>query len=314
MREIMTKILLTGGAGYIGSVLIPFLLDKGYKTNVYDLLLYGGYSLLPFISNKNFSFIKGDVRDKESLGRAIKKNDVIIHLAAIVGLPACNKDKKLSYSTNVQGTKNVVSSLSPNQHLIHASTVSIFGASTGDICDEESPLNPISCYAKTKTDAEKIVLEAQNTVCLRFATAFGVSPRMRLDLLINDFVYQAYMNKFLILFEKAYKRTFVHVQDISRSILFAIRNFEKLKNSIFNIGDNSNNFSKEDIALKIKKRIDYYLHFADIEEDKDKRNYSVSYEKINSLGFKTKKTVDEGIDELIKASQIFEFKHPYKNI
>ena len=310
----MTKILLTGGAGYIGSVLIPFLLDKGYKTNVYDLLLYGGYSLLPFISNKNFSFIKGDVRDKESLGRAIKKNDVIIHLAAIVGLPACNKDKKLSYSTNVQGTKNVVSSLSPNQHLIHASTVSIFGASTGDICDEESPLNPISCYAKTKTDAEKIVLEAQNTVCLRFATAFGVSPRMRLDLLINDFVYQAYMNKFLILFEKAYKRTFVHVQDISRSILFAIRNFEKLKNSIFNIGDNSNNFSKEDIALKIKKRIDYYLHFADIEEDKDKRNYSVSYEKINSLGFKTKKTVDEGIDELIKASQIFEFKHPYKNI
>ena len=310
----MTKILLTGGAGYIGSVLIPFLLDKGYKTNVYDLLLYGGYSLLPFISNKNFSFIKGDVRDKESLGRAIKNNDVIIHLAAIVGLPACSKDKRLAHSINVQGTKNVVGRLSPNQHLIHASTVSIFGASTGDICDEESPLNPISYYAKTKTEAEKIVLDAQNTVCLRFATAFGVSPRMRLDLLINDFVYQAYMNKFLILFEKTYKRTFVHVQDISRSILFAIRNIEKMKHSIFNIGDNSHNFSKEEIALKIKGRIDFYLHFADIGEDEDKRNYSVSYEKINSIGFKTKKTVDEGIDELIKACQIFEFRHPYKNI
>ena len=310
----MLKILITGGAGYIGSVLIPFLLDKGYKTNVYDSLLYGGHSLLPFISNKNFSFIKGDVRDKESLDRAIKKNDVIIHLAAIVGLPACSKDKRLAHSTNVQGTKNVVSSLSPNQHLIHASTVSIFGASTGDICDEESPLNPISCYAKTKTDAEKIVLDAQNTVCLRFATAFGVSPRMRLDLLINDFVYQAYMNKFLILFEKTYKRTFAHVQDISRSIHFAIKNFEKMKHSIFNIGDNSSNHSKEEIALRIKKRIDYYLHFADIGKDEDKRNYSVSYEKINSIGFKTKKTLDEGIDELIKACQIFEFRHPYKNI
>jgi len=133
-------------------------------------------------------------------------------------------------------------------------------------------------------------------------------------LLINDFVYQAYMNKSLILFEKHYKRTFAYVQDITRSILFAIEHFEKMKQSIFNIGDNSNNYSKEEIALKIKEKIDYYLHFADAGEDEDKRNYSVSYEKINSLGFQTKKTVDEGIDELIKACQIFEFKHPYKNI
>lgn len=310
----MIKILVTGGAGYIGSVLIPFLLDEGFKVTVYDSLLYGGHSLLPFISNKSFSFIKGDVRDKESLSHSIKKNDVIIHLAAIVGLPACNKDEKLSYSTNVEGTKNVLENLSPNQQLIHASTVSNYGASTGEVCDEKTALKPISCYGKTNIEAEKIVLDFQNTIFLRFATAFGVSPRMRLDLLINDFVYQAYMNKFLILFEKTYKRTFVHVQDISRSILFAIRNIEKMKHSIFNIGDNSHNYSKEEIALKIKGRIDYYLHFADIGEDEDKRNYSVSYEKINSIGFKTKKTLDEGIDELIKACQIFEFKHPYKNI
>jgi len=310
----MHKVFVTGGAGYIGSVLIPFLLNEGLKVTVYDSLSYGGHSLLPFISNKNFTFVKGDVRDKESLARPIKKNDVIIHLAAIVGLPACNKDKKLSYSINVQGTKNVVDGLSPNQQLIHASSVSNYGASPGDISDEKTALKPISCYGKTKTEAEKIVLDFQNTICLRFATAFGVSPRMRLDLLINDFVYQAYVNKFLILFEKTYKRTFIHVQDISRSILFAIRNFEKMKHSIFNIGDNSNNYSKEEIAIKIKKRIDYYLHFADIGKDEDKRNYSVSYEKINSLGFQTKKTVDEGIDELIKACQIFEFRHPYKNI
>jgi len=310
----MEKALVTGGAGYIGSVLIPSLLDKGFKVTVYDSLLYGGYSLLPFISNRNFIFIKGDIRDKESLTRSIKKSDITIHLAAIVGLPACNKDKKLSHSINVQGTKNVVDSLSPNQLLIHASSVSNYGASTGYICDEDTPLKPISCYGKTKTEAERIVLDFKNTIILRFATAFGVSPRMRLDLLINDFVYQACMNKFLILFEKTYKRTFIHVQDISRGILFALGNLKSMQQSIFNVGDNSNNYSKEEIALKIKKRIDYYLHFADIGEDEDKRNYMVSYEKINTLGFKAKKTVDEGIDELIKACQIFEFRHPFKNI
>ncbi|MFX0134138.1 MAG: NAD-dependent epimerase/dehydratase family protein [Candidatus Hodarchaeota archaeon] len=309
----MINTLITGGAGYIGSVLIPLLLNEGFKVTVYDLLLYGGHSVLPFISNKNFFFIKGDIQDKKTLEQYMRKNDIIIHLAAIVGLPACNKDKKLAYSINVKGTKNVVDSLSPNQHLIHASTVSNYGASAGDICDENTPLEPVSCYGKTKTEAEKIVLDFKNAICLRFATAFGVSPRMRLDLLINDFVYQAYINKFLILFEKTYKRTFAHVQDLSKSIIFGIKNFEKMKTSVFNIGDNSNNYSKEEIALKIKKRIDYYLHFADIGEDEDKRNYDVSYKKINSLGFKTKTSVDEGIDELIKACHIFEFKHPYKN-
>jgi len=308
-----SKILVTGGAGYIGSVLLPLLLKENYKVTVFDSLLYGGSSLLPFISNKNFSFIKGDVRDKASLASAIKNNDIIIHLAAIVGLPACNKDQRLAHSTNVQGTKNLIDSLSPIQQLIYASSVSNYGASSNDVCDEKSPLNPISCYGKTKAEAEGIVNDFPNTVCLRFATAFGISPRIRLDLLINDFVYQACVNKVLILFENNYKRTFVHVQDITRSILFAIQNIEKMKHSILNIGDNENNYTKKEIALKIKERIDYYLHFADIGEDEDKRNYCVSYKKINSLGFRTKKTVDEGIDELIKACQIFEFKHPYKN-
>lgn len=307
------NILVTGGSGYIGSILLPLLLRRKYNVTVYDSLMYGGNSLLPFISDHRFSFVRGDVRDKRVLAPLIKSHDAIIHLAAIVGLPACNKDKKLAYSTNVKGTKNVVESMSPHQALIQASTVSNYGASKGDICTEDSALHPISYYAKTKTDAEKIALDFSNTVCLRFATAFGASPRMRLDLLINDFVYQAYMNRFLILFEKTYKRTFAHVQDISRSICFALENFEKMRNSIFNIGDNSNNVSKEDIALKIAERIDYYLHSADIGEDEDQRNYSVSYEKINLIGFKTKKTVDQGIDELIKACQIFEFRHPYKN-
>jgi nucleoside-diphosphate-sugar epimerase len=308
------KILITGGAGYIGSVLIPMLLDQKFKVTVYDSLLYGGTSLLPYVSNLRFSFIKGDIRDKSALTRVTKENDLIIHLAAIVGLFACNKDPKLAYSTNVQGTKNIIESFSPSQSLIFASTVSNYGASIGDTCTEDSPLNPLSLYARTKTKAEKLVIDnTHNSVCLRFATAFGVSPRMRLDLLINEFVYQAYMNRFLILFEKHYKRAFVHVQDICRAILFAIKNHDKMSHQVFNVGDNVNNYSKEDIALKIKERIDYYLHFADIGEDEDKRNYCVSYEKINAFGFKATKTVDEGIDELIKACQLFEYKHPYKN-
>jgi nucleoside-diphosphate-sugar epimerase len=308
------KILITGGAGYIGSVLIPMLMDQKFKVTAYDSLLYGGTSLLPYVSNPRFSFIKGDIRDKSALTPVAKENDLLIHLAAIVGLSACNKDPKLAHSTNVEGTKNVVESLSPSQSLIFASTVSNYGASTGDTCTEDSPLNPLSLYACTKTEAEKLVLDnTHNSVCFRFATAFGVSPRMRLDLLINDFVYQAYMNRFLILFERHYKRTFVHVKDICRAILFAIHNYDKMSHQVFNVGDNVNNYSKEDIALKIKKRIDYYLHFADIGEDEDKRNYCVSYEKINALGFKATKTIDEGIDELIKACQLFEYKHPYKN-
>ena len=308
------KILITGGTGYIGSVLIPMLMDQKFKVTVYDSLLYGGTSLLPYVSNPRFSFIKGDIRDKSALTPVAKENDLIIHLAAIVGLSACNRDPRLAHSTNVEGTKNIIDLLSPSQILIFASTVSNYGAALGNSCKEDTPLNPLSLYAKTKTEAEKIVLDnSHNSLCLRFATAFGVSPRMRLDLLINDFVYQAYVNKFLILFEKTYKRTFVHVHDICLSILFAIENFNKMKHQVFNIGDNENNFSKEDIALKIKERIDYYLHFADIGEDEDKRNYCVSYEKINAFGFKATKTVDEGIDELIKACQLFEYKHPYKN-
>lgn len=309
------KIIITGGAGYIGSVLIPLLLRQGFKVTVFDSLLYGGSSLLPYFSNPHFSFIKGDIRDKPALHLAIKAHDFVIHLAAIVGLSSCNKDPHLASSINVEGTKNVVENVLPSQRLIYSSTVSNYGASPSDVCAEGSPLNPLSHYSRTKTEAEKLVLDnSHNSVCFRFATAFGVSPRMRLDLLINDFVYQAYVNKFLILFEKSYKRTFVHVQDICRAILFAIQNYDQMQHQVFNVGDDANNCSKEDIALKIRERIDYYLHFADIGEDEDKRNYCVSYKRINALGFKTSKTVDEGIDEMIKACQIFEFRHPYKNL
>jgi nucleoside-diphosphate-sugar epimerase len=307
------KILVTGGVGYIGSVLAPSLLKENHDVTIYDSLIYGGGSILPLIPDKRFSLIKGDIRDKNQLAAAIKNNEVIIHLAAIVGLPACNNDNTLAKEVNVNGTKNVVNCLSPDQYLIFASSVSNYGSFSGDICTEETPLNPISCYGETKAEAETIANSFNNTVSLRFASAFGVSPRMRLDLLINDFVYKAYTDKTLLLFEKSFKRTFAHVSDISHSIIFTLQNIDRMKQSIFNVGDNSNNISKEDIALMIKQRIDYHLQYVDYIEDEDKRNYSVSYEKISSFGYKTQKTVEEGIDELIKACKVFEFKHPFKN-
>lgn len=309
----MKKILVTGGAGYIGSVLLPYLLQEDFDVTVYDVLHYSGCGLIPHINKENFHFIKGDVRDKENLRKAVSQNDVVIHLAAIVGLPACKRDPNLAESTNVQGTQNVLDSLSPDQRVIYASSVSNYGAASGHSCDEQSPLYPISCYGVTKTEAEKMMLDSENSLCFRFATAFGVSPRMRLDLLINDFVHQACVNRILTLFEKSYKRTFAHVRDISRCLLYALNNFDRLTHKLYNVGDNANNVSKEDIALKIKERVDYYLHFAEIEKDEDQRNYSVSYDLINSIGFRTEISIDEGIDELVKACPLFESAPPYRN-
>jgi len=309
----MKKVIITGGAGYLGSILLPLLLKEDFQVTVYDILRYGSCGLIPHIHNKKFTFIKGDIRNRAMLQEAIKKHDVVIHLAAIVGLPACNMDPDVAHATNVQGTRNVVESLSPSQKMVFASSVSNYGAASGHICDENSSLFPISCYGITKNEAEKIVLDIENTVCFRFATAFGVSPRMRLDLLINDFVYQACVDKILILFEKAYKRTFAHVKDIARCILFSMENFDNLKEKIYNVGNNANNLSKEEIALKIKERVDYYLHFAEIAKDEDQRNYYVSYDRINSQGFKTTISIDEGIDELIKACPLFPVQNPYRN-
>ncbi len=309
----MKNILVTGGAGYVGSILLPFLLDKGCNVTVYDILRYGAGGLIPHIHKDNFTFIKGDIRDRNRLKSAVKKNDAVIHLAAIVGLPACSRDPDMAQTVNVQGTQNVVDCLSPSQRLVFASSVSNYGAASGHTCDESSSLHPLSCYGITKTDAERIVLGVDNAVCFRFATAFGVSPRMRLDLLINDFVYQAYTNRILILFERSYKRTFAHVKDIARCILFSLDKFDSLPDKVYNVGDNANNISKEEIALKIKKRIKYYLHFAEIEKDEDKRNYFVSYDRINTAGFKTTISIDEGIDELIKACPLFPPHNPYRN-
>ena len=207
----MKTVLVTGGAGYIGTTLIPLLLERDYNVTVFDSLLLGGDALLPFFRHKNFHFIKGDIRDKDALRQAVKDKGVIIHLAAIVGFPACSENPDLAYSTNVEGTRNLAILVKKNQYILFGSTGSNYGAVLNGICTEETPLNPLSVYGKTKTEAERILLENTSVTAFRFATAFGVSPKLRLDLLINDLTYQALKQKYLVIYESSFMRTFIHV-------------------------------------------------------------------------------------------------------
>jgi len=309
----MTKVLVTGGAGYVGSVLIPELLHQGYHVRVLDNLMYNSMSLLPYFVDDNFEFIKGDVRDEKAVQNAVKDVDVIIHLAAIVGAPACHRDPRLAEEVNYGGAVNIDKYRSRSQGVIFASTGSNYGAVDG-VCTENTPLNPLSVYGVTKTNAERHFLDSGNVVAYRFATAFGLSPRLRLDLMINDFTFQALKNGMLVVYEKHFKRTFIHVRDMARSFLFAVENFDRLKNEIFNVGSENANYTKEDICLKIKERINYFLYFADVGADPDQRNYEVSYEKIRSKGFETSIPVEKGIDELLKAYRTISLLRPFSNV
>lgn len=308
------KILVTGGAGYIGTTLVPLLLDSGHKVTVLDNLMFGGQGMLPNFSKKNFEFIKGDVRDLKSVKKAAKGADYIIHLAAIVGYPACRKDPKTSRAINVLGTQNVVKAANKKIPVLFASTGSNYGKLIDKYCTEETPLKPLSDYGKQKTKAESVVKKNKNFIIYRFATAFGLSPRMRLDLLINDFTFRAVKDKTLIVYEKEFMRTFIHVKDIARSFLHAMENFEKMNGQIYNVGDDKLNFSKEDVCRALQKKFDYYLHFADTGRDIDQRNYMVDYSKIHATGFYCEIGLEEGMDEIIKASQVIEIKNPYSNV
>lgn len=306
------KILVTGGAGYVGTSLIPQLLDKGHEVRVLDNLMYGGDQLLPFFRNPNFEFQKGDVRNLEDVRAATKGVDTIIHLAAIVGYPGCRKDPILAEEVNVGGTKNVISASSRGQLILYGSTGSNYG-SVEEVCTEETPLNPLSLYGQTKTLAERMLLEERPTIAYRFATAFGVSPRLRLDLLINDFTYKAVTEQYLVVYEKHFMRTFIHVYDMGRAFLFGLENSDSMTGQIYNVGSEEMNYSKEDVCNLVKEHTKVYVHYADVGEDVDKRNYLVSYKKIGTLGYGTTLTVDEGIDELIRAFQVVQIKNRYSN-
>ena len=308
------RILVTGGAGYVGSTLVPMLLELGHRVRVYDSLKFGGQGLLPCCQNRHFELIKGDVADPSGVKKALDGVEAVIHLAAIVGYPACKKEPQLAHSTNVEGTRTLLSLRKKDQKVIFASTGSIYGTVPDYVCNEQTPRAPITLYGETKAEAEQMVLDAGNGVAYRYATAFGVSNRMRLDLMPNDFAYQAVKNRNLIVYEGGFKRTFVHVRDMARSFIFALERWDTIKDDVYNVGHESMNFTKEDVARKILEHVDYYLHFAEVGADADQRNYEVSYEKIRSKGFETTVDLDRGIAELVRAAQLIEFTNPFANV
>lgn len=312
----MKKILITGGAGYVGTTLIPLLLNKGYEVTVIDSLIFNnGDRLIPFMSNKNFSFVKGDVRNLELLKSLVVHKDVIIHLAAYVGFPLCRlKGEKESYDVNTKATEDLVNMLTEDQYLLFGSTGSNYGEVKG-LCTEETPLNPLSIYGKTKTDAERIVMTRKNSTAFRFATAFGISPRMRLDLLVNDLTYKAMTEGYAVIYESHFLRTFIHVRDLARSFVFAIENQEKMISNVYNVGSNKMNHTKREVCELINEQIpNAFFHHASIKEDPDKRNYKVSYDKINSLGFDVEVDLETGIQEIKDCVVLLENSLRYRNV
>lgn len=306
------NILITGGAGYVGTSLIPQLLQNDHKVHVFDNLLFGGDPLLPFFRDPDFKFTLGDIREKEAIRKAVADADAIIHLAAIVGFPACRKEPDLAKAVNVDGTKNLIDVTSKDQLIIYGSTGSNYGA-VEDICTEETPLNPLSLYGQTKSLAEKMIIENRRAIAWRFATAFGVSARLRLDLLINDFTYKAVTQGYLVVYEKHFKRTFIHVHDMGRVFLLGLEKQDIMAENVYNVGSEKMNHSKEQICELIRNYTNAYIHYADIGEDADKRNYVVSYEKINNLGYDTTIDVEKGIEEITRVCQAIKFRNPYSN-
>jgi nucleoside-diphosphate-sugar epimerase len=308
------NILITGGAGYVGTTLIPQLQARGHSVHVLDNLMMGGNQLIPFFSDPLFRFTKGDITDKAALKAAVESVDAIIHLAAIVGYPACRKHPELSQKINVGGMATLLETAPTDVPIIFASTGSTYGKLIGDLCTETTPLNPLTDYGRQKADAEQMLRSRGNFVIFRFATAFGLSSRMRLDLLPNDFTFKAVKDKTLIVYEKNFMRSFIHVRDMGRAFLFALENIDAMRGEAYNVGDNAMNMSKEDICLLIRKHVDYYLHFADVGKDFDQRDYTVSYDKLHALGFHTTITIDQGIHEMVRAFAAVEFHNPFMNV
>jgi len=298
----MNRVLITGGAGYIGSVLANNLLANDYKVTVIDNLMYGQSSLTNLCFFDNFNFIEGDVRDRDLLEEQVKKHDVIIPLAAIVGFPACEKDKELATAVNYEHVCDICEWASPDQKLIYPNTNSGYGVGENDtLCTEETPLNPISHYGATKCYAEAKILNKEG-ISLRLATVFGMSPRFRNDLLVNDFVYRAFNDGFIVLFEQHFKRNFVHVRDVCNAFIYMIENYDRAKSEPYNIGLSSANLSKLELCQKIKEYVPGFAILADdINTDPDKRNYIVSSKKVEQLGCMAKTSLDIGIKELLKA-------------
>lgn len=296
------KILITGGAGYIGSILCGRLLEAGHSVTVLDNLLFGEQNLFHLCADPKFNFILGDARNESIIKGLISEADILIPLAAIVGAPACNRDPFSARSVNLEAIRSVNQCRTKNQLMIYPTTNSGYGVKGSETyCTEDSPLEPISLYGETKVKAEQELLNTPNTISLRLATVFGMSPRMRLDLLVNHFVYAAATSGSLTIFEKDFKRNFIHVRDVADCFSHCIDHADQMVGRPYNVGLDSANLSKKELALEIKKQVpNFHLDFAEIGSDPDKRNYIVSNERLRNAGFEATRSVENGIQELLK--------------
>jgi nucleoside-diphosphate-sugar epimerase len=311
----MKRILVTGGAGYIGSMLVPDLLNRGYQVTVVDNFMYKQTSLAASVRDKNLNIVFGDVRDETLMKNEIKSADVIIPLAAIVGAPACDNDPIAAQSINKDSILWLLKKLSPNQQIIMPTTNSAYGSGDKDnYCDENSPLNPLSLYARDKVLVENILMQNEMATSFRLATVFGISPRMRLDLLVNNFVYRAITDGFVVVFEGHFKRNYIHVMDVVQAFNLALEKNNEFAGEIFNIGLSNDNISKIDLCQEITKIVPGFTFLeASMGKDPDQRNYIVSNSKIEALGFQPKCSLQDGLRELTKGLEMFNFK-PFTNI
>jgi len=305
------KILVTGGAGYIGSILVPKLLEEAHEVVVIDNFMYNQTSLLDCCYNKNLTIIRGNVNDYELMGSLVKDKDIIIPLACIVGAPACDRNPDVARFTNHSAIMTMMQSMKKgfwkhkNPKIIFPTTNSGYGLGQKNVfCTEETPLNPISLYGRMKVATEAKLLEFDNVITLRLATVFGISSRMRLDLLVNDFVYRAVNDGVITIFEPHYKRNYIHVRDIANAFIHCIANFDIMKNEPYNVGLSDCNISKQELCIEIQKQIPNFQYYIGEGKDPDQRNYIVSNEKIEATGFKPDHSLQQGIKELIKGYTI----------
>lgn len=300
------NILVTGGAGYLGSVMVPELLKQGHKVTVLDTFMFGQNSLAEVCHLDSFNVVRGDARDKSLIKSLTKDKDVIIPLAALVGAPLCSRDMIGTTTTNRDAVQTLSDVLSKEQRVLMPITNSGYGVGQDGIyCTEETPLNPISTYGQTKVDAEKIIMERENSMSFRLATVFGMSSRMRLDLLVNDFTYRAVNDGFIVIFEGHFKRNYIHIRDVANAFIHGIDNFDTMKGEAYNVGLSDANLSKIELCEVIKKQVpNFTIMEAEIGKDPDQRNYIVSNEKIEATGFKPKFSLEMGIKELIKGYTI----------
>ena len=309
------RVLVTGGAGYLGSILCEQLLAQGYEVTALDSLIYGEASLFHLCAHPKFEFIRGDARDETLLKELLGGCEAVIPLAAIVGAPACDRDPMMATSINLDSVVLLNRLRSRDQLVVYPVTNSGYGTQSGDVyCTEETPLEPISLYGRDKVKAEAELLASENAITFRLATVFGMSPRLRLDLLVNHFTYAAVTDGYIVIFEKDFKRNFIHVRDVADCFIFGLENSDAMVGRAFNAGLDSANVSKEELAVKIQAQVpNFFVHYSEIGTDPDKRNYIVSNQRLREAGFEASRSLEDGIRELIMGYRLLG-RGQFKNV